>query len=354
MDENDLNELKNIFSYLLDSFSYEVERDIKADHIQEITKKLEKDKKSIEEMKSRIKEDIDQFVLSYKDFGLYEDTIMESINTYAEQFFTRNSHEALSEIADLKSGMEKDVENGTRVMEAFLSLNPFTVLNSDIKITVEDNRTEILESINSSYGIAYTFLLNPEESQFMKNPFFASLYNGIRVPVAVNGEDVIYESLDGYHLTSGQINGSRLECSFVRSREQKTFNFKFEKGSPVIDIQFNNAGKILKIMDSQDLLKHLDLKILTDALGKLFNEITDLEGKKKKLASLKMDDVELLDTMDFGRIFYRIIESSYIKSLVNSLPEKSSDQDELSKEFITQRIHTIGRDQDHIISILFG
>lgn len=354
MDENDRNELKNIFSYLLDSFSYEVERDIKAGRIEEITRKLEKDKKSIEEMKSKIKEDIDQFVINYKDFGVYEANIMESINTYTEQFFTRNSHEALSEIADLKSGMEKDVENGTRVMEAFLSLNPFTVLNSDIKITVDENRIEILESINSSYGIAYAFLLNPEESQFMKNPFFASLYNGIRIPVAVNGEDVIYESLDGYHLTSGYINGNKFECSFIRSREQKTFNFRIEKGSPVTDIEFNNAGNIVKVTEDQELLKHLDLKILMDALEKLFNEITGLQQKKKKLVSLKMDETELLNSMDFGRVFYRIIESSNIKSLVNSLPEKSSNRDELSKEFITQRVHTIGRDQDYIISTLFG
>jgi DNA-binding protein YbaB len=354
MDENDLNQLKNIFSYLVDSFSYEVERDIKAGRIEEITKTLENDKKAIEQMKSKIREEMDQFVTNYKDFGMYEDHIMESINTYAEQFFTRNSHQALSEIADLKSGMEKDVENGTRVMETFLSLNPFTILNSGIKITIDGNSPEIMESINASYGISYAFLLNPEESQFMSNPFFASLYNGIRIPVSENENDVIYESLDGYHMTSGYVNGNKFECSFIRSREQKTFNFKFEKGTSIIAIEFNNSGNLVKITDIPELLRHLDLKILTDAMEKLFNEITDLEKKKKKLVSLKIDDAELLNTMDFGRVFYRIIESSYIKSLVKSLPEKSENPDDLSKEFITQRIHTIGRDQDYIISTLFG
>ena len=354
MNENDLYELKNIFSYLVDSFSYEVERDTKSAHIEEITQKLESDKKSIELMKSKIKEEMDQFVTNYKDFGIYEDHIMESINTYAEQFFTRNSHQALSEIADLKSGMEKDVENGTRVMEVFLSLNPFTVLNSDIKITINENNSEIRESINSSYGLSYAFLLNPVESQFMTNPFFASLYNGIRVPVSVNGDDVTYESLDGYHMVSGYIKGNKLECSFIRSREQKSFYFMFEKGASVIDVQFQNSDNTIKITDNPELLKHMDSKILTDALEKLFNEITELQKKKKKLVSLKMDDIELLSTMDFGRVFYRIIESNYINSLVKSLPDKSENPDELSKEFITQRIHTIGRDEDYIISTLFG
>ena len=35
MDENDLNELKYIFSYLVDSFSYEVERDKKSELMDE-------------------------------------------------------------------------------------------------------------------------------------------------------------------------------------------------------------------------------------------------------------------------------------------------------------------------------
>lgn len=60
MNENDLNELKNIFSYLVDSFSYEVERDTKSMHIEEITQTLENDKKSIELMKSKIKEEMEQ------------------------------------------------------------------------------------------------------------------------------------------------------------------------------------------------------------------------------------------------------------------------------------------------------
>ena len=354
MNENDLNELKNIFSYLVDSFSYEVERDTKSTHIEEITQTLENDKKSIELMKSKIKEEMDHFVTNYKDFGVYEDHIMESINTYADQFFTRNSHQALSEIADLKSGMEKDVENGTRIMEAFLSLNPFTILNSDIKITIDENNSEIRESINSSYGLSYVFLLNQMESQFMANPFFASLYNGIRVPVSVDGDDVTYESLDGYHMVSGYIKGNKLECRFIRSREQKSFYFIFEKGASVMDIQFENSDITVKITESPELLRHIDLKILTDALEKLFNEITELEKKKKKLVSLKMDNVELLNTMEFEKIFYRIIESDSIKSLVQALPEISENPDELSKEFITQRIHTIGKDQDYIMSILFG
>ena len=354
MNENDLKGLKNIFSYLVDSFSYEVERDTKAARIEEITKTLENDKKSIELMKIKIKEEMDHFVGNYKDFEIYEEHIMESINTYAEQFFTRNSHQALSEIADLKSGMEKDVENGTRIIETFLSLNPFTILNSDIKITIDENTSKIRESINSSYGLSYVFLLNPAQSQFMNNPFFASLYSGIRIPVSVNGDDVTYESLDGYHMTSGYIKGNKLECSFIRSREQKTFNFIFEKGSSVIDIQFNSSVNIVHITENDELLKHTDLKILSDAMEKLFNEIMDLETKNKKLISLKVDDAEILDTMDFDKVFYRIIGSDYVKSLVKSLPETSENPDKLSKDFINQRIHTIGRDQDYIISILFG
>ena len=41
MDENDLNELKYIFSYLVDSFSYEIERDKKALEIENTAKELE-------------------------------------------------------------------------------------------------------------------------------------------------------------------------------------------------------------------------------------------------------------------------------------------------------------------------
>ena len=354
MNENDLNELKNIFSYLVDSFSYEVERDKKAEKTEEITKALENDKRAIESLKDQIKNVIDQFVSNYKDFGEYENRILESINTYSEQFFTSNSHNALSEISDLKVGIDKAIENGIKIMETFLSLNPFTILNSEINITIKEDTPEIREYINSSYGISYVFLLNWNESQFMHNPFFASLYNGIRIPVSINGEDIIYENLDGYHMVSASIKRGKMECSFVRSREEKSFNFVFENAASAIVITFQNSGNAIGILDNEELLKHTDLKILSDALEKLFSEIMGLETKNKKLISLKLDDNELLDNMEFDKIFYRIIESDSIKSLVQALPETSENPDDLSKDFIRQRIHTIGKDQDYILSTLFG
>jgi hypothetical protein len=354
MDENDLNELKYIFSYLVDSFSYEVERDKKAKEIETITKKLENDKESLESMKSGIMENLEAFVSDYNDFKPYEEKIMESMGAITDQFFTKNSQDALSKVSELKSGIEKDVENGTKIMETFLSMNPFTVLNSNIKVSRNIDGTEIQQSTQCSYGINYTFLLDSKESQFMQNPFLSSIYTGIKIPVAINEENnVVYENMDTYELSRAELINNGMDCTFTKAETDDFFEFIYKNGAPDIEILMGKQGQKNNILDDPDLRAHMDYGILRDALEKLFKEINDLTESRRNLLSLKLDDNEILNTMDFEKIFYRIIGSDYVKSLVKSLPETGEGQNEISKDFIEHRIHVIGRDENHILSTLF-
>ncbi len=355
MDENDLNELKYIFSYLVDSFSYEVERDKKTGEIENKAMELEKGKKAIDKLKQDIRENIDEFVSNYADFNIYEEKIMDSIGSVTDQFFTKHSQDILSKISELKDGMETDIENGMGAMNKFLSLNPLTILNSSIEVTNSLDPFEIKQLMQCSYGISYTFSLDPKYSQFMKNPYFSSLYAGIKIPVMLSeGNNVNYENLDSYKLEWAKLSGNIFNCNFYNENSKKSVEFTYKLSGPDMEIIFVDNDIKTKIMDNPDLMAHLDQKILDDALDKLSLEITGLTGKDKKLVSLMIDNEEILNTMAFEKIFYRIIESDYIKSLIKSLPETGESPDNISLEFIRQRIHTIGKDEDYITSTLFG
>ena len=121
-----------------------------------------------------------------------------------------------------------------------------------------------------------------------------------------------------------------------------------------MEIIFADSNTKNKITDNPDLISHLDQKILSDALDKFLKEIKVLTGKDGELLSLMVDNEEILNTMEFEKMFYKIIESDYIKSLVKSLPETTENPDDISLEFIRHRIHTIGKDEDYIISTLLG
>ena len=43
-----------------------------------------------------------------------------------------------------------------------------------------ENEKKSIESLKN--GISYTFMLDPNNSEFMKNPFFSSLYSGFHFP----------------------------------------------------------------------------------------------------------------------------------------------------------------------------
>ncbi len=355
MDENDLNELKYIFSYLVDSFSYEVERDKKAREIENTAKELENEKKSIESLKNGISDNINTFINVYNNFKPHGEKIMESVGSITDQFFTKNSQDTLSKISELKSEMEKYVENGTQAMENFLYLNPFTILNSYIEASLDREKIEIKQFIQCSYGISYTFMLDPNNSEFMKNPFFSSLYSGIKIPLEIdNAHNIVYENMDSYILASTRLEANNLKCVFDKPESENSFEFTYGIGTPNMDILALGRDSKNRVLDNPDLKSHLDMEILKDALEKLSREITGLAEKEKKLVSLQIDGEEILNTMDFEKIFYRIIGSDYIKSLVKSLPESEEKPGCISKELIRHRIHIIGKDEDYIMSTLFG
>jgi len=355
MDENDLNALKYIFSYLVDSFSYEVERDKKAAEIENTEQQLENDRKSIDVMKNSIIENVDAFVSSYNDFKPYKEKLMNSVTSLTDQFFTVHSQDTNSKMSELKQDAEKDIENGIRAMNQFLSLNPLTVLNTSIEISLQSDKFEIKQSTRCSYEISYVFGFDPQNSQFMKNPYFSSLYAGIKIPVSVEADNnIIYENMDSYKLSGAKLSRNTLNCIFINETSGNSVEFTYKISGPDMEIIFTDNNKKNKIMDNPDLIAHLDRKILSDALDKFLKEIMALTSKDGQLLSLMVDNEETLNTMEFGKIFYKIIESDYIKSLVKSLPEATENPDDISLEFIRHRVHTIGKDEDYIISTLLG
>ncbi|MCL4349150.1 hypothetical protein [Ferroplasma acidiphilum] len=358
MDENDLNELKYIFSYLVDSFSYEVERDKKSGEIENTTRQLENDKKAIDKMKKSMRENMDEFVVTYNDFKANEEKIMDYISSVTDQYYTKHSQDILSTISQLKHEMEKYIENGIKAMNQFFSLNPLTILNSSIEISAGKDAFDIRQYIQCSYGISYIFRLEPGLSQFMKNPYFSSLYTGIKIPVLIAGDgSVNYENLDSYKLSGAKLSENILDCSFYNETSGNTIDLKYKISGPDTEIVFTSNGEKAKITENYDFMSHMDVKIMDDALGKLAKEITGLTEKDRQLVSLRIDGEEILPTMSFEKVFFRIIKSDYIKSLVRELPENCENcenPDSISKELIRHRIHIIGKDEDYILSTLFG
>lgn len=354
IDENGLNELKYIFSYLVDAFSYEVNRDKKANEIESLTKSLESSRNSIESMKNELANAMDKFTSTHDDFKPYQEKIMETVNSATSQFFTKTSQEILSNISDLKTAMENDVKNGVDIIGKFFSLNPLTILNSYIELSNENNEISIKQYIQSSYGLRYIFLLDPKDSQFMQNPYFSSLYTGVKIPIGAElSENINYENLSSYMLVNATITEKTLKCTFMNNNGNYfEFAYGLNRSNMGITATINNNK--IDIFNNQDLKVHLDQDIVMDALDRLADEISMLSRKDKKLISLKIDDEEVLDTMEFEKVFYRIIESNYVKSLVKSLPETEENPDNISKDFIRHRVHTIGKDVDYILSILFG
>jgi hypothetical protein len=240
-------------------------------------------------------------------------------------------------------------------MKQFLSLNPLTILNTSTEISLHNDIFEITQSIRCSYEISYIFGFDPQNSQFIKNPFFSSLYAGIKIPVKVaDDNNIIYENIDSYKLSSAKLSENNINCIFTRENSGNSVEFTYKLSGPDMEITFTDNDTKNKIMDNPDLIAHLDQKILDDALEKFLKEIIALTGKDGQLLSLTVDNEEILNTMEFGKIFYKIIESNYVKSLVKSLPETTENPDDISVEFIRHRIHTIGKDEDYIMSTLLG
>ncbi|WP_337859938.1 hypothetical protein [Ferroplasma sp.] len=355
VDENGLKELKYIFSYMVDAFSYEVDRDKKASEIERLTKCLESDKSSIESIKQELSSIMDNFASTHNDFKSYEEKIIETVSSVTSQFFTKSSQDIFSRISEMNTAIEKDVKNGKEIIGKFFSLNPFTILNSNIELLVNNGAIEIKQFLQFSYGIRCTFLLNTKDSEFMNNPYFSSLYTGVKIPVGIdNSGNITYESLSSYRLESAYITGQTLKCTFKTENSGNFFEFAYDLNRSAIGISYTINNNTLNIVDEPDLKAHLDNDILMDSLDKLNKEIWELTEKSKEIISLKIDDEEVLSTMEFGKIFYRIIESNYIKSLIKSLPETDENPDNISKDFIRHRIHTIGKDEEYILSILFG
>ncbi|MEM0139744.1 MAG: hypothetical protein QXZ44_03935 [Ferroplasma sp.] len=357
MENEEIKFIDSIFSYLLDSYSYTVLRDRKADQIKELSDTLASSKTATDELLSDINLKLEEYARNRSSFEEYKIQAMKCIEPVLNQYFSKDSSKILAEISGLNAGIENDNANSTKLAFQFLLSVPLSILNREIIIKNVDKNITITENIKSSFNTDYAFQLGKGNSEFMSNPYFSSIYSGMRIPVEKleNSEQGYrYESLDAFSLISAKLSGSKLVSIFASDPGNSVFEFAYDNNDHSISILYTYNGKQNNLSIDSNVSPVLNGAELVDSLSKLFEIVNALAGDKIKLTALNVDGDDLLSTANYSKLFYKIIGSAYVKNLVNALPDTSDGSSGISKDLIKKRIYTIGKDEKYIESLLFG
>ncbi len=355
MDTDESNFINNIFSYLVDSYSYVVEKEKKTAEIETLNSAIETLNTSVEKLKDGIENIFDDYEKSHEDFDQYRIQAMKNLEQIIDQYLSKNSNKILSEISGLNAEKEKASENSTRNMFNFLASSTLKTLSSEIILDNKSGSVLISEKYSCDLNIEYSFQLDSENNEFTVNPYFSSLYTGIRIPVDYSNEsnEIVYryENMDKFIIRSAEISGNVLNSDFESDEDKSVFKFSFDGKS--VDILYLQNSISKKILDDAVIMKVINIGEINESMAKLYRILKSLDNSKTKLTELRLDGNDLLSDSDFGKLFYKLIETDTVKNIIKNLPDNSENGEEMSKDFIKHRIHTIGKNVDQINSILF-
>jgi len=349
MDNQNLNLLNNIFTYLVDSVSYVNDIKFKKNQIDDLNKKLNEEKKDMESLKSRIGELTYDYSKNYNNFLPYKEKIDNCVSMSVDQFFSVMSNEMVSSIAEVTKKIENDIKHAIENMKLFLMNDPLKILNKSIKISNKNNSLLSIASYKCIINIEYEFLLEDKALTFTQNPHFLTLIQGTRIPVKLsdNGE-ILYEKLDLYSLNYAYLSDNNITAEFLFN--EKSFKFEYSIDNSIKSIYYSIDNNTINLMSDQNLINNIDMNSIKKAMEKLNDVFIDLENNKIQLLTLKMNNVDLIENTSFDRLFCNLMESDYIKNLIKELPETG---DGITKELIKNRINTIGNNCNKLNSILF-
>ncbi len=353
-DNNELM-LKNIFSYLLDSVSYVIDKKNNITESDTIHYNIDNAKNEIENMKNGIKNIMETYnkKTNYKNFQTYSDKINENASTNLDLFFAGIRAEWLMDIEKIELKIKTDNDNAIKNLCEFLRQNPFTVREKIIKINNSNGILHLMSDYKCTLDIEYTFSTELVDNEFFKAPYFASLGYSTSIPIKRDGDKIYYEDIAKYSLENMEIDDDKMIASFANNNGKNHIYFE-SRNFQDIAIKFDDGEQQVDITSILELNKDLDRESILNALKKLYEITKEVEDNKGELLHLTFQNRGILKDMDIDGFMEALLSTDYIKNVMKNIPDTSDDADQITREFIINRINTLGKEAERYKKILFG
>jgi hypothetical protein len=239
------------------------------------------------------------------------------VNAAIEQVRGRLKARLKQDQEDYKNATESERLKAIKSLEAFLASNPLPIVDSVITLKHDEGAYAARARYKTEGGIQYEFSLNSAESKLFQNDFSLNAFGKeIKLPVRLNKTwlrkepGAGFERLDQYILDKAEVSGNHMVCSFVSRESESTVDIVFSRSDQdsFVTIEYHDAKGRVDVTGEPSLSKHLDLQAVKSSMAQLLSAIGELEHSKLALTRLKMDEQDVLETLDCYGFMLKVIE----------------------------------------------
>ena len=305
-----------LFTELVDAVRYSQnwERSVKEQN--ETRARAEKQLEELEELAARISAAFEGLHLDAED----SESLSRKINEFAalaiQQTEDRVKAKLKAALEDSSSESKSEESKAKKSLESYLAASPLPVIDEEISLELSDGSYSATAEYKCAGEIEYEFLLNTASSPLFRGELtFSGVQKGVKLPVRLGKtwlrkEPVPdFEKLDVYALSKARASKNHLTATFVNHETNSRVNLVFSRSGSdsFVTIEYSDDKGKVDVTGEAALSKHLDLRSMKRAAGRLLDAIMDLRKEKLQLSKLESGGEDVLATLDCLGFMQRVV-----------------------------------------------
>lgn len=282
--------------------------------------------------------------------------VQDFLATARDQAKARLHKRASEQQAEYKSSAIAEKEKAIKSLEAFFASDPLPLVETAVQVKLSEGIYEARSKHECEGGIKYEFRLASQNSRIFHEALqLSQLGYELKIPVRFSRSLLSkarvpgFERLDQYVLTDAESSEGKLRANFEKGENEAQMKVvtSGEKAASFVSIDYSDPILGVNVMNDPSLVAFVDVAAIKKAAGDIVSELGDLEQKKVALIRLGVNGENLLDSPSSRLVLEKVLEvmGPAYKAQVRKLAEgagASGSGDELSLEFITGRLKTLG------------
>jgi hypothetical protein len=306
----------------------------------ETKRSLERQLDALEEIQSRIAALFDAKKLDPEFSGPLAKAVNQFVSAATEQSRAKINEKLKRTVDEFSSEANSLKLKAVKSLESFLAVTPLPVLDEEVGLDLSEGSYAAYADYKCSGEIEYEFLLNTANSTLFKSALsISALWKGTRIPVRLSRvwlkkEPVPdYEKLDNYVLSAARASRNHLSATFTNLETTATSTMVFSRSNndSFITVEYKDKAGKADVTGEPSLNRHLDLGSLKRTMGRLLDEITELDADKLRLVKLESAGEDILESLacfDFMKqVVGAFVQSGELIKAVRSLdPRMTRDR----------------------------
>lgn len=282
-------------------------------------------------------------------------------STAVEMMKEKMNQESQRQLATMESDYNSEKTRAVKSIEAFLSTSPLSIIDRSIEVTLQDGAYAAKARYRCQENIEYEFLLDAKVNTFFKGQLRLGVFErNLRIPIGLGRswlkkEPVPdYRSLEQFVVSYAEATETSLvvECSETEGEDRVKLIYTRHGDHASLTLQYSHTAGTIDVTQEPGLNVHLDSDAFIRTMERIWIAMNDLEKRKVAITKIICDNRSLLETLEFSDFFtksWKSISGSVREAMRTRAKE---DQEALDKDFVSEKLKSLGAEADEISDLL--